>query len=281
MLIITPDGLLTRLIQTDTWTLAFWRGLLSGVGMLCILLVLYRGQIWHKFRDLGWLGLLLAVMFGVSSTAFIYAFTHTTVANTLVIVNTSPVFAALMTWLFLKEAVPLRTWIVIVVVIGGVCVIAWADWGDGGSLLGNMAALWVAVSMAASFSIARYMKDKSVVPAVAIGGFVTAVVTLPFAQPLTVPSSSWGFLLILGLFVLPVSFALMYIGPRYVPAPEVSLMMLLEALLGPLWVWLVIGENPGRYTIIGGIIILGALAANSAIPILFTKSDPSLKVAQS
>ena len=103
------------------------------------------------------------------------------------------------------------------------------------------------------------------VPALAFGGVVTALAVLPLAAPATISGPDFTILLGMGLVMLPLSFALMFIGPRYIPAPEVSLILLLESLLGPLWVWLVLSEAPGFYTLIGGTIILVALAGNAIL----------------
>lgn len=272
MLIISPDGLTTRLVTVDSWTMTFWRGLFTGIGMILLLSGFYRAKTLAKFRAIGWPGLLLATMAGVGSAFFIYSITHTTVANTLLIVNTSPVFAALIARWLLKEVVTLRTWIVIIIVLVGVVIIAGADRTAGGSLAGNVAALWVAISMAGTFSLTRHFRDRDMVPGVALGGFVSATVTFPFAQPGLISSGDLLILAGVGLVMLPLSFALMFIGPRYVPAPEVSLMMLLEAILGPLWVWLVLAEKPGPYTLIGGTIIILTLAGNAIITVVRTRT---------
>ncbi len=152
--------------------------------------------------------------------------THTSVANTLFIVSTSPLFAALIARLILREAVAARTWGAIAATILG------------------------------------------------IGGLVAALVALPLAAPLTVGGSDLWALGVMGLVMIPLSFGLLFVGPRYLPAPEVELMMLLEAVLGPLWVWLIIGENPGLAAIIGGTIVLGALAVHA---VLALREEPAGK----
>ncbi|MEM7113372.1 MAG: DMT family transporter [Chloroflexota bacterium] len=272
VLIITPDGLLTRLIGADTWSYVFWRGLLFG-GSICLgTIVMYRRQSWAHFRALGWAGLLVAAVFAVGSIMFVFAFTTTAVANTLFIINTSPIFAAIIGWYFLKEAVPIRTRITIVVVLIGISIIAFGSDAQSGNLLGNLAALGAAISIAVGFILARYFRDIDMVPAVGLGGLMMAAVTIPWASPAAIAPDRWPYMLLVGLIILPISFSLMYIGPRYLPAAEVSLMMLLEAILGPLFVWLALGENPGVPTLIGGAIILTALALNTALPLLFSKN---------
>ena len=114
----------------------------------------------------------------------------------------------------------------------------------------------------------------SSVPAVAIGGFLSALYAFPFADSLALTAEQWWYTILLAGILLPIAFSLMYVGPRYIPAAEVSLLLLLEAVLSPFLVWLVIGENPGSATLIGGTIIVVALAINSAVP-FFTGGEES------
>ena len=266
VLIITPDGLLTRLVETDSWTLIFWRGLLSSIGICLILLLVYRGDIWQKIRAIGLGGLYVAFTMSLGSIFFIFSITHTSVANTLFIVSTSPVFAALIGWIVLKEALPLRTWLVIAVVLCGIGIIALGNGVNRGSMLGNLAALCTAILAAVSLSMIRNFRERSMVPAAALAGVLSALWVIPLAQPTSVTPNETPLIIVMGLLMLPLAFAFMYIGPRYLPAAEVSLMVLLEAILGPLWVWLVVGEDPGGYTLVGGTIVLVALAVNALLP---------------
>ena len=266
VLIISPDGLFVRLIAADSWTLSFWRGILIGIGMLAFLRFYYPGETVEKFRTIGWMGLVVAIGTGISTFLFVYALTNTSVASALFIVNTSPAFTALIAWLFLKEKVPARTWVAIAAVLGGILIIAWGAEGGNSNIWGNLAALGIAIVLAINFSLIRKLKGQDMSPAIVIGGFLSSIIAWPLAEPFSLSAGQWGYLLVLGLLILPTAFALMYIGPRYIPAPEVSLMLLLEAILGPVWVWLVIGENPGVATLIGGTIIVLALGANAAVP---------------
>jgi len=268
VLAVTPDGLLTRLISTDPWTLLFWRGVLSSLGLNLILLLIYRGRFFAAYRDIGSAGLLVSLVFGVGTVAFIYALTHTTVANTLFLASTSPLFAALIGWGLLRDPVPPRTWIAIAVALGGVSIIVSGGLSTG-ALMGNLAGLGAAVSLAVSFSLVRHQEARDMLPAIGLGGLVTAVIVLPLAAPASLTEHDVIYLMLMGLVVLPVSFGLMFVGPRYIPAAEVSLMLLLEAILGPLWVWLVLDEHPGNRTLIGGAIVIATLAVNAAWALAF------------
>ena len=264
VLIITPDGLLVRLIAADSWTLTFWRGLLVAVGLGLGLIAVYRGGTWAVLRGIGRAGLWTSLLFGIGTVTFILSITHTTVANTLFIVSTSPLFAALMAWRFLGERVTGGTWAAIGLALIGIGVIA-SGGLDSGALVGNVAALVTALTLAGSFSIIRHHRDRNMVPTMALSGLVTAVLVLPLAQPAAVGAGDVGVLAFMGLVMLPLSFALLSIGPRYIPAPEVSLMLLLESVLGPLWVWLALGEDPGARTLLGGAIVIATLAGHALV----------------
>lgn len=264
VLVITPDSLLIRLVSADQWTLLFWRGLFSAIGMQIALLVLFRRRAWREVRRIGTAGMVLAGIFGIGTVTFVVSISHTTAANTLFIVSTSPLFAAIAAWVLMREPVSLRTWAAIGFSLAGIGVIA-SGGLDRGTLIGNLAALATAVILGASFALVRLHRARNMVPAMGLSGLVTALVALPLAQPEILDAFDLGVLMIMGLIMLPLSFGLMFIGPRYIPAPEVSLVLLLEAVLGPLWVWLALGEDPGVRTLLGGAIVLATLVVHSTI----------------
>lgn len=260
VLVITPDSLLVRLISADEWTILFWRGLLSSIAILLALAIMQRRRFLPGLRAIGGMGLALAVMFSIGTVFFIVSLETTTVANTLFIVSTAPIFAAVMARLFLREAVSRRTWLTIAVTLIGVLIIAAGSVGGGpGSLPGDLAALVTAVSVAGTFTVARRCRHISMVPAMGISGLVTALIAIAISPPVALSQADSLYLAAMGLLVIPLSFSLMTIGPRYLPAPEVSLILLLEAVLAPLLIWLVLAEYPGNASLLGGAVVLGAL----------------------
>ncbi|GLQ06051.1 DMT family transporter [Sneathiella chinensis] len=271
VLVLTPDALLVRLIDADTWTLLFWRGLLFATGILGFYGLRYRLAVFGILRAMGWRGLQASLFFACSTICFVTALTNTTVANTLVIIATAPLFSAIISWLFLKERISRNTWIAILVSCGGIAII-FMDSIGGGNLLGDVAALGAALSIASQISTVRLARNVDMVPSLGLSGLMVALVMIPFATPATVPASSMGTLLFLGLVILPVAFGLITYGTRFIPAPEVSLLMLLETFLGPVWVWYFLAETPDRATLIGGGLVFATLITHGILG--FRKAKP-------
>ena len=276
VLIISPDGLLTRLIQVDHWTLIFWRALFLSFGMWLIVNLIYPNRAWHKYKSMGREGAIMVFIYAMGTISFIVAITHTSVANTLIILSTTPMFAAIIGWIFLRESIPARTWIAILLVGIGIYVISSDSENQTTSLFGDLAAMAGSFFLATGFTVIRRFPKIPILPVISTSGLLTALIVLPLAQPFSVTQDDMGYLLIMGIYMLPVATALMYSGPKYIPAPEVGLMLLLESILGPVWVWLALGEQPGVRTFIGGAIILSTLAINTA---WLLKSSRAIKLA--
>jgi len=264
VLVISPDTLLIRLIEADHWTQLFWRGTLTGAAILLGVTIASRGAALRQLARPRRADIALAVIYGFGNICFVYSATHTLVANTLFILSTSPVFAALIARFVLGESVGLRTVLTIAATVIGIAVIASGSLGGaGGTLSGDLAALGVAVSLAATFSIARRQKGRSMVPAMGAGALLAGLVGGLLAPTLLILPEDRLWMGLMGLWVVPVAFACLTTGPRYLPAADVGLLMLLEAVFGPLLVWWIIGEDPGPRTLIGGAIVLGAIALSN------------------
>ena len=265
VLVISPDGLLTRLIATDHWTMIFWRALFLSFGMWLVLGFTCPNRVWRQYRTLRGAALLKVLAYSLGTISFIFAITHTSVANTLVILSTTPLFAAIISRVLLQERIEPRTLVAILAAAIGVAIIAHGS-GEGGdgSLLGDLVALAGAFFLACGFSFVRRFPQASTFAAISASGLLTAVLVLPLAAPLSVSPADMGYLMLMGVYMLPLGSALMFVGPRYIPAPEVGLLLLLESVLGPVWVWLVLGEAPPGHTLVGGAIVLSTLALNAA-----------------
>jgi len=258
ILILSPDVLLLRLIGVDLWTLLLWRGLLCSVGMFGITLIVDR---WDGIRRLGTIGrpeIQIILVNTVMHIFFVLAVQKTSAANTLVIMSISPLFGAILSVLILREKVARRTWHATIAVFIGLVIIFSQSLVDG-TLIGDASAFLVSILLATNFVLLRRHRDINMIPAVGWSMFVTALIAWPLATPMSITGVGWVYMFVLGLAIMPVSTALITLGPRYLPAPEVGLIMLIEPLLGPLWVWLIINEAPSGQTLIGGAIILTAL----------------------
>ena len=264
VLAISPDSLLVRLISADQWTLMFWRGLLTGLAMLAYLGLRDRRRLISTFKAIGAEGVMVAVLFCASTIFFVMSLTHTRVANTLIVLAATPLFAALLGRIFLSEKVGRRTWVAIAATLAGLLVILFDDLGSG-SLIGDLSAFGSAFCLAGSFVAIRRRIAVDMIPAMALSGGVLALVALPLAPTLQLSGADIPAVSVLGLIVLPAATALLAQGPRYLPVAEVGLIMLLETVLGPYWVWLVISEQPTGLAFLGGAIVLSTLAAHALV----------------
>ncbi|MEM7227015.1 MAG: DMT family transporter [Pseudomonadota bacterium] len=262
VLIVTPDTLLIRLIGLDPWSLLVWRGLLQALGLTAILLIYFKGYTLGAFRAIGRKGIGAAVIFSLSSFFFLYALDQTSVANVLILLATAPFFAALFAWFLLGEPVPLRTWLAILATLVGVALLGVGSFGAG-TWIGDLAALGGAATLGLKFVVIRGARRVNMIPAMAISGLMIAAAASLVAPMPPVGPTQLGYILIMGLLVIPLGIALLTLGPRYLPAPEVSLLLLLETVLGPLWVWLALDEVPTVYAMAGGAVVIAALALHS------------------
>ena len=262
VLIVSPDALLLRLIDADVWTLLFWRCLLCALGLFIILLFLERRRGLIRLFTPGRAEFQIIGINACMHVFFVLAILNTTVANALVIMSISPLLGAILSRVFLREQVAKRTWYTALVVFAGLAVIFSGSLDDG-NLAGNLFAFAVAILMACHFVLLRRYRKVSMIPAVIWGMAATAFTAWPMAIPASLNATSWVYIALLGLCILPISTTLITLGPRYLPAPQAGLIMLLETLFGPLWVWLVIREEPSFETLLGGMTILLALAIMS------------------
>jgi drug/metabolite transporter (DMT)-like permease len=268
---LSPDSLLVRLLNLEQWTLQFWREVGVSAFIFAALWGAYRGRAWEKTRAIGLAGVLAAACFSLSSILFISSLYLTTVANTLAIISSAPVWGALLSRFMLKEKLPLRTWAATILSMACIAVIVSGDLSGGAhdSLLGDLLALVQAVFMAAAFVLVRSRPEVNMLPCRALGGVFTAVFSLGMAlavgHTLVIPPEKLPLAALLCLFVLPVSFGLLVLAPRNIPAPEVNMIMLLEMVFGPILVWAVVGEAVPPATLAGGGLLFAVLLAHSAL----------------
>ena len=265
-LLLTPDTLLMRLSGLDGGAMLAWRACLAGSVFLSIgLIARFREEKENRARvaSFGFWSLVICQIGNASFFAFGIALAP--VAVVLLAVATVPVIAALLGYFLLGELADRRVWATIVLVFSGILMSVAGDIERGmnidfETLLGACCGLAVAVSLAFNFVIIR--KNKTVPFELAIGlGALIAGCTAFYLWPAAwqVRGASLIYISVTGLIILPVSFFLLSKASRLTSAANVSMIMLLETVLGPLWVWLGIKETPSLLTLLGGVLVVGAL----------------------
>jgi drug/metabolite transporter (DMT)-like permease len=262
VLVLSFDALLIRLANADPWDVTFWRGLLTALSMSAVVLISGRHRDFNVLRRY-WKGMLLvATIYGVNATLFVFSVSHTSVANTVVILSSSSFFAAFFSWLFLRERVRLRTWIAMVVSVAGVITVSAGSFGLD-SWLGDILALLLAFSMGLVLTLMRLYPELPRMPMVALSGLVVMVLAIPFSEPAELNTGSYLWLAIMGLVQIPLASVMIMSATRYLSSPEVSLFLVIETVFGPFWVWLVLSEKVPPMTMVGGTAILGAIIVHS------------------
>lgn len=243
----------------------FWRGLLICVSLLFYQLVRGPSARWlPKSRSEAIAALVLVFLYCANMVLFVTSVSTTLVANTVIILSSAPFFAALFSWLFLRERVALRTWIAIAAAMAGVVLIFGGSIGAG-TLFGDVCAVLTAVCVGVSLTILRRYPGIDRITVICASGLLAAIVMWPWAQPLSLGTSSYVALGIMGLIQMPAAMVLIATATRYLPSPEVALFLLVESVLSPIWVWLVVGEVPPSMTFVGGTLILLTVAIHAAV----------------
>ena len=264
VLVLSPDALLITLVGTDPWVLVFWRGLLTACTLSVAMVSAYGLSAFVEGFKLGLPGMLAGLFFAMSTISFVLSVRMTSAANTLVILAAMPLFAAILTRVFLGEKVPRRTWWAVVVGFSGIAVL-FSGSITSGSPVGDLLAIFTALMMASNFTIIRRHSHLNMVPAVILSGILTSLVTSMISNPFSTGTGDILLLALMGSVILPIPLVLMTVAPKLIPTAEVSLIMLLETFLGPFWVWLALGEKPPGETLIGGAVLIGTLALHALV----------------
>ena len=260
----STGGLLARLVDTDPWTTVFWRSIFTAAFLLVVIFIQERGSAWPQIRGMGWPGVAMALCFAIASTCFINAVARTTVANTLVIQSTSPFIAALLGWAWMGERVQRRSWIAMAAALAGATVMASHSWGAG-SVTGDLLALITAIAFAGATVIVRRHRHLRMTAAAGLASVFSAIFAWRPARPLDVAPDDLALLALFGAAQLGLGLVMFMAGARLIPVAEASLIGVLESVLGPVWVWLALGETPAPAALLGGAIILTALVVHTAL----------------
>ena len=264
IMFITPDSLLIRLANIDSWNLIFYRGFIPFLTILTGLLFIYKSNLFKKILNNGWHGLAYILSFSIISILFVISIENTNVANTLIMIALAPMLSAIISLIFLKENPDQKTWVAIIITTLAVIYIFY-DAIDSGDFLGNFLGLVCATGLAVNAVIIRSAKKISLVPSAMIGKLIVALFAVMFVDQIKLENNDLIIIPLMCVVCIAIPFVCVTLAPRYITAAEVNLFFLLETIFGPFWVWLVIKEQPSLETIIGGGVIITTIGIHSAL----------------
>ncbi len=264
IMFITPDSLFIRLANINSWNLIFYRGLIPFLVVFLGLLIIYKTKLFKEIISNGWHGFFYACTFTVTNIFFVISIENTNVANTLIMIALAPMLSAIISFFFLKENPDKKTWLAIVITTLSVVYIFY-DSLEAGDLLGNFLGLVCATGLAVGAVIIRSAKKISLVPSAMMGKLTVTLIALLFVDQLKLEDGDAVIVPLMCIMCVAIPFVLVTLAPRYITAAEVNLFFLLETILGPLWVWFVIKEQPSLETILGGAVIVATIAVHSIL----------------
>ena len=256
-----------RLIEEGTlWQILFYRSIALCVFLFFLIAVRSGWRPVAAIVQAGWAGIFGGFSLFLAFTGAIYSIQNTNVANAIFLFAAAPFIAAILGMLLLKERVQRATWIAMFFAVIGITVMV-IDGFSVGQASGNLAALGSAIGFAMLTIALRWGKVRDMLPAIFLGGLFSTVIAAVFClatnSGLQMPIQDTSIALSLGVFQLGVGLSLFTIGSRVVPAAELALLSMTEVVLGPVWVWLILGESTSIETLIGGAVLLLAIGGNA------------------
>lgn len=259
----SSGGILLRLVEEASGlAMVFWRSLAMAVTVGLWLLLRYRRDVLAAVRAVGLAGCFSGLLLAGAFIGYVLAIKTTAVANVMLIMAASPLVAAALAWVALGERLTLRTLLAIAVAVVGIAIMV----GDGlgsGHHFGNLMALLVAFCFGSNVVLLRRYRHLDMVPVMLVAGLISASLSVPFANAFSVPLRDVAILTAMGIFQLALGLFLFIRGTPHLAAAELGLLGLLETVLAPLWVWIGIGERPSPTAIVGGALVLGAVAGQA------------------
>ena len=262
VMFITPDSLFIRLSNVDTWGLVFYRGIIPFFTVFLGMLIIYKLNFFKILFNSGYHGLIYIGTFSLTNITFVVSIQNTNVANTLVMIATAPMLSAILGAFFLKEPPDKKTWISIIVTFFAIIYIFF-DSLKLGNFYGDILGFITALGLAVGAVTIRSAKTKNLVPAAVIGKLFVATFALFFIESFILVDKDLIIIPLMCILCVAIPFVLVTIAPRFIPAAEVNLFFLLETIIGPIWVWLIIKEQPSIETLLGGAIIVATIAIHS------------------
>ena len=262
VIFITPDSLFIRLSNVDTWGLVFYRGIIPFFTVFLGMLLIYKLNFFKILFSSGYHGLIYVGTFSVTNITFVVSIQNTNVANTLVMIATAPMLSAILGSIFLKEPPDKKTWISIIITFLSVIYI-FSDSLKLGNFYGDILGFITAIGLAVGAVTIRSAKSKNLVPAAVVGKLFVATFALFFIESFVLEDRDLIIVPLMCILCVAIPFVLVTIAPRFIPAAEVNLFFLLETIIGPIWVWLIIREQPSVETLLGGAVIITTIAIHS------------------
>ena len=253
---LSVGGPLIKMIEhADGWTIMFYRGLTFTATLFAIVCWRSRGQCVERYRSIGWSGIAIALCLGVGLITYLFAMIHTTVANVTFVVGSSPLVTAFLAWIILGERLSSRSWAILLCALAGVGLMV-VEGLASGRALGNLVALATTFTFASFVILLRISRAFDMLAATSLAGLVAAAISAYMATTLSITTHDLVIALLLGSVQVGLGFTFITYASRHIPAAEVTLLSLSETILGPIWAWLVIGEMPSTWTLLGGAIVL-------------------------
>ncbi|MDB3970517.1 DMT family transporter [Candidatus Pelagibacter sp.] len=262
VMLITPDSIFIRLSNIETWGMLFYRGAIPFVVVLIGLIFFYKNNLLKALVGIGYPGIFYVISFSICNITFIISIQNTNVANTLVMIAMAPMLSAILGSIFLKEVPDQKTWIAIIITLISVTYI-FHDSMEMGNFYGDLFGLITAFGLACNAVIARYAKNRDLVPSAVIGKLCVAAFAFFFVDSFSLVGTDLIIVPLMCVMCVAIPFVLVTIAPRFIPAEEVNLFFLLETIIGPFWVWMIIREQPSIETIQGGTVIILTIAIHS------------------
>ena len=262
VMLITPDSIFIRLSNIETWGMLFYRGAIPFVVVLIGLIFFYKNNLLKALLGIGYPGFFYVISFSICNITFLISIQNTNVANTLVMIAMAPMLSAILGSIFLKEVPDQKTWIAIIITLISVTYIFY-DSIEMGNFYGDLFGIITAFGLACNAVIARFAKDRDLVPSAVIGKLCVAIFAFFFVDSFSLVGTDLIIVPLMCVMCVAIPFVLVTIAPRFIQAEEVNLFFLLETIIGPFWVWMVIKEQPSIETIQGGSIIILTIAIHS------------------
>ena len=262
VMFITPDSLFIRLSNVDTWGLVFYRGIIPFITVFLGMLLICKLSSFKILFNSGYHGLIYIGTFSITNITFVVSIQNTNVANTLVMIATAPMISAILGAIFLKEPPDKKTWISIIITFLAIIYIFF-DSIKLGNFYGDILGFITALGLAVGAVTVRSARSKNLVPAAVVGKLIVATFALFFIESFVLIDNDLYIIPLMCIMCVAIPFVLVTIAPRFIPAAEVNLFFLLETIIGPIWVWLIIKEQPSIETLYGGAIIIATIAIHS------------------